>query len=314
MTTEVLEHWGNPRMILVATNLSDETALSMQAVAQARAVGAHVLLVHVVRPPSLRASLEARPHSAITSSRPAAAWEVLHRTATLIEWQGVSCEPVVLEGDPVEAIITLARARDVDRIVVATRSACGVERLIEGSVAEGVMAEASVPVCVVGRHVVATPFVDTGGGRVLLALSLHHNRAAYVQFACELANSRHAGLTLLHVIDARGMKNSLRAMARSMAQARLEGLAAHATRLPGQQKIALREGEPVAEILRESICPGRDLIVMGASSLTPIAKLLGTNIVHRVIADARCPVVTLRPPEVSEAAANETEEELRGIA
>lgn len=299
MNHEELEHWGRPRLILVATNLADRQGLALQAVAQARRAGAGILLVHVLRPASLRTALDPQLDSPIVGSRIAAAWEVIHRTAKGIEWQGVPCETSVIEGDPVEEIPRLVETRSVDRVIVATRSARGFSRLFQGSVAEALMMTVTVPVCVIGPCVAISPLSDTTGGRVLLALSLHHPRSFYLDFAAELARVHRASLAVLHILDVAGLTNAERNEAHRTAQAVLNEAIAATGSTAVRAEVVLREGDPASRILEERACPGRDFIVMGAASLSVMSKLLGSSVVHRVLSEVQCPVITLRDPDAA---------------
>ena len=294
MRAESLQHWGHPRQLLVATNLADAPALWFQAVSQARGSGAAIVLVHVLRSPSLQTRFDPKPDSLITTSRPAAAWDVLQRTTRLIETQGVPCEPVLLQGDPVEQIATLVQSRQIDRVLVATPGTRGSKKILRGSVAEALMASLDIPVCVIGPGMVASPFFETAGGRVLLAVSLHHRRIASVRFASELARSRRAQLVLLHVLGVSGMDALLGELARDVARQMLQEMLAACDVDAAHTEILIREGNPVRAILDQGVCPHRDFIVMGASSLSRVSMLLGSSIVHQVIAAAQCPVITVR--------------------
>jgi nucleotide-binding universal stress UspA family protein len=293
MKGEELQHWGRPRVILVATNLADRPGLILQAISQARKAGARILLVHVLRPASLRTSFEQKPESLITTSRAAAAWDVIHRASKLIEWQGIPCEPLVVEGNPLEEIQLLVRGRGVDRVLVATRSAHGLTRLIEGSVAEAVMISVSVPVCVIGPRVITSPFLDRPGGRVLLAFSLLPDGAIYLRFASELARTRGATLVIAHFISLSGLHDAERIRQRQRAQEDLARVVSASGISASEAEVVIREGDPVEGILQQAVCPSRDFIVTGAPSLSTLSKLLGSSSVHRVIADAECPVITV---------------------
>jgi nucleotide-binding universal stress UspA family protein len=58
----------------------------------------------------------------------------------------VDCE--VIEGDPVEAILALARSRDADLIVVGSRGLGAVKGLVLGSVSNAILHQADRPVLV----------------------------------------------------------------------------------------------------------------------------------------------------------------------
>jgi len=71
------------------------------------------------------------------------------RLATYLEGRGLPGELVPLVGPPAEAILRLAQERHIDLLVIGTRKKGFFERLVEGSVAQGVLRGASCDVLVV---------------------------------------------------------------------------------------------------------------------------------------------------------------------
>jgi nucleotide-binding universal stress UspA family protein len=72
---------------------------------------------------------------------------------------GISHEAHVLLGDPVREILRYAVEAKADAIVVGSHGRTGLRRLLVGSVAEGVLRSASVPVVIVRESalIAATP-------------------------------------------------------------------------------------------------------------------------------------------------------------
>lgn len=64
-------------------------------------------------------------------------------------------EVAVLDGAPVDSIVDYARQSQADLIIIGSHGRSGLQRLFLGSVAEGVIRNASIPVMVV-RHVLVT--------------------------------------------------------------------------------------------------------------------------------------------------------------
>jgi nucleotide-binding universal stress UspA family protein len=63
----------------------------------------------------------------------------------------------VLDGEPIETLLDLAQARGADLIAVGTHGRRGLARLVFGSVAEGCVRAAAVPVVVVRGRATAEP-------------------------------------------------------------------------------------------------------------------------------------------------------------
>lgn len=304
MCDQDIDHWVQPRLILVATNLADRAGLMLHAIAQARNSGARILLVHVIRPASLRRSFDPEPDSVITSSRLAATWDVLDQTARMVEGHGIPCEPLALEGDPLQLVPEVAEARHADRVIVATRGTRGIQRVLARSVAEALIASVMVPVCVIGPNVAASPFVHSRGGKVLLALSLSHRGISHLRIAAELALGRDARLVVLHVLDSWGMDDAHRRNASTGAEEALRQMILEAGLAAQNPEIVVREGSPVHVLLADDLSSSQDLTVMGAPFQSRISHLLDTGIVHEVIAGTRCPVMTLRVPELEKSIDN----------
>ena len=292
MDIERIQRWISPQRVLVATNLEDESVLVSEAALQGRECGGKILLVHVLEPSPLRMKFAA-PDSPSPGSPLEAAWSALLHTARMIEWEGAECEPVMLEGEPARKILHLANERRVDRVIVATRSARGLDRLFGGSVAEELIGMLDVPVCVIGPQAANNPFRGSRGGQVLLTVSLHHDRLDDVQFACSLAAQRRSSLAIVHALDVNGMGKEYKKIARGIAHASIVILTSKVKGPLPEIQISIREGVPVREILDEDGCSGCEFIVMGASSPGIVSQLMGTSVIHSVIAGARCPIITL---------------------
>ena len=69
-----------------------------------------------------------------------------------------------------------------------------------------------------------------------------------------------------------------------------------------QQRLNVRqqlvvEGDPAAEILRFADESGADLIVMGSHGRTGVLRILMGSVSHKVLDQAKCPVLIVRIPE-----------------
>jgi len=133
----------------------DGSALAERALPHAseiaRATGAEVILVQVVRAP-LGDAPEAGQSEEIRAIREAAteAQAYLGKIVGKLVKEGCAkVRPDVLEGSPAEGILGLAHKEDVDLIIMSTHGRSGVSKLLMGSVAEKVMLTTKRPVMLV---------------------------------------------------------------------------------------------------------------------------------------------------------------------
>ena len=79
------------------------------------------------------------------------ALEVVHQLEAEARAQGVIVETLVPRGQPFEAIIKVAQAKQVNLIILGSHGRTGLRRLLMGSVAERVIGQAPCPVLVVKK-------------------------------------------------------------------------------------------------------------------------------------------------------------------
>jgi len=295
MTLSAIVRWSNPEVILVATNLFEGYPLIMHAIYQANLSHARVLLVHVI--PVSRFMSEATYGLPIRLSSPLARCvkKRLEEMAADFRREGIECEPIVLKGAPEEEIPLLVKSRAVDRVIIATRNASGIARLVGVSVAEELIAGLEVPICVIGRRTHPGAACDTPLGSVLLATSLHLDSLLLAGVASALAELNHSQLTLLHVLNTEGMSERQRELARATAQRRLCALVPNQCAYRVPPVFLVHEGVPATIILREAGSMAQDLIILGAPHPSTVSWLLDTSVVRRVAIESQCPIIMIRP-------------------
>lgn len=299
MTQSTIARWSDPKVILVATNLVEDHSVVLHAISQAAMSRAKILLVHVIPPFYLRTEAaygtpSVQPDLVVRNVR-----AKLDELAAQIQSNGIECEPVILSGVPEEQIPLLVKSRSVDRIIVVSRSASGVERLIGGSVAEALISGTEIPVCTIGRHIRTDLASSKPPERILVAASLQSESPMLVRFASMLAELHRSRLTLLHVLDPHGMTPQELELARIDARKSLLGLIATEAGHIQSPVLLIPEGDPKTAIPDLAGSTEQDLIILGGAYPSLSSSILGTSVVHQVIEEATCPVITIRSPSRS---------------
>jgi nucleotide-binding universal stress UspA family protein len=138
--------------ILVAVDFSETTdAVVERASVLARLSDAELRLLHVAAPNPDFVGFEAGPdtvrnHVAEELREEHRALEAL---AEFLVRSSVRAHPLMVRGPTARTIVEQARRFGADLIVVGSRSHGALRRLLQGSVAEGVLHESAVPVLVV---------------------------------------------------------------------------------------------------------------------------------------------------------------------
>ena len=297
-----LSRWADPSVILVATDLSDLDRLIPFALQQAHQSNARIILLHVLGPGAgIGADAAGMPYYdpagaidfAIKTMEP---WRMRARG------QEIACDAVVREGAPAQQIIAAARQFNAHRLFLGTRSRSKASKLLLGSVAEQVLRSVPLPVITVGPE---AHLEGSGNARqrvVLHATTLRETSSPSAALACQIATNRRAKLVLLHVLP------PVDEMQRDHLPTGLDSTAMRELRILAEEIGAtdsccvevdarVAHGHPAIEILAASVDLGADLIVLGSTHRSVFHNLTHDRTVYRVLAHARCPVLTLRDEE-----------------
>ena len=297
MSTQVSERIGL-KNILFLTDFSEPSEAALPfAIALARKYGAKVHALHVLLPEPYTYVTPESVQYAIEGQEEAAQSESQRVEARLT---GVAHETSVVRATSIwPAAQQAIEESGADLIVLGTHGRTGAQKLLLGSVAEEVFRQSSVPVLTIG------PWVRNaihGGGnfhRVLFATDFTPESHAAAPYAISMAHENEARLTLLHVIRKSAQHGRDRASETSVAHAMHELLAVvpRDAGLEFRPETIVEYGEPSEKILTLANEQAADLIVLGvrgADAGLGAATHLGRNTAHRVVAHARCPVLTVR--------------------
>jgi nucleotide-binding universal stress UspA family protein len=111
----------------------------------------HVIFAHVLDTRDLydKASIYGYDPRPLLAKMRTEAEQILDFAAQRAADRGVESENLIVEGRPVDAILTAATGRSADLIVMGTHGRRGFDRLFMGSTTQGVLRDADIPVLVV---------------------------------------------------------------------------------------------------------------------------------------------------------------------
>ena len=304
--------WTHPETILVATDLSDLDHLMPFAIGQAEDTGARIVLLHVLTAMSSFVVDTAGMPYYDTAGALDIAEQMMHPWCEVATRLGIRCHSVAREGQPMQQIVGAVRQFHADRVLLGTRSRGKLGKLLIGSVAEQVLRSVSLPVTTVGPD--AQIPVDRGDERVVLhATTLQETSRASAALACQVAVTQKAKLVLLHVLppvsemERKGLPTGMHSSA--MLELRILAVQIGADCCSAVEPVVVH-GDPSIEILALASERRAGLIVLGATQRSAFENLTRDRIIYRVLAHARCPVLTLcelqAAPEEAHAAAAST--------
>jgi nucleotide-binding universal stress UspA family protein len=294
--------WIHPAVILVATDLSDLDRLMPFALEQAGEAHARIILLHaIVGSAAMSVDPAGMPYYD-TSGALDVAEKALAPWCEVAQDRGFACHAIVREGQPAQQIAAAARQFNADRIILGTRSKSKIAKMLLGSVAEQVLRSVNLPVITVGPEA-HLPVESSFDERVVLhATSLRETSRPSAVLACQLAAQQDAKLVLLHILPPvdqvvyEGSDSDVEAAALRQLHALAEETAADCN--PQIETLVLH-GNPFIEILAEAAARKSRFIVLGIAHHSMFENLTHDRTVYRVIAHARCPVLTFRGEEIA---------------
>jgi nucleotide-binding universal stress UspA family protein len=290
--------WTHPATILVATDLSDLDHLMPFALEQAREARARLILLHVISTSeAITADAAGMPYYDKAGALEIAE-QVMRPWCALAAGRGVRCDVLAREGHPTQQIAAAVRQFQADRVLLGTRSRSKIGKLLIGSVAEQVLRSVYLPVITVGPEA-HLPEEKDAERVVLHATTLRETSRPSAALACQIASIQNARLVLLHVLPPvpEADRQGLPASQDSAAMHELTQLALETgADCCSDVEPVVVHGNPSIEILALAQERRASLIVLGSTDRSAFENLTRDRTVYRVLAHARCPVLTLREP------------------
>ncbi len=227
---------------------------------------------------------------------------------------GIVAEACVFEGEPVHQIVSHAAAAPVDGIVIGTHGRSGFARLFMGSVAEGVLRDATVPVIVVRAEASLAPLAPdaTFITRVLVPVDGSENSLRAIDVAVELAASAGAEVVVGHAInlgeaamlsggEAQLLAGCLELVKEKGQHVLAEALARIGNRVPASSQIG--EGEPVEAIAQLVAEVKPEFVVCGSHGRTGLNRAFMGSVAESVLRHAPVPVIVVPAKSINSVSA-----------
>jgi nucleotide-binding universal stress UspA family protein len=288
------------RSILYLTDFSEPSEGALPFVtAIARKCGAKVHAMHVLTPkPCLYTA--AAPIGFLEEAEEERAKAEMQRTESQLS--GLPHEATIEWGAGVWAATERAlQQQEIDLIVLGTHGRTGAEKLLLGSVAEEIFRRSPVPVLTIGPQVSRSLHNGARFRRVLFPTDFSPESLAAARQAISLAQENQSQLVLLFVMRKPKERNEAgtERFEISVAEAihRLYEIVPENVTLTYRPQVAIEYGEPAQRIVASAKEHNTDLIVLGVRNPTEhigAATHLDHAIAHKVVANASCPVLTLR--------------------
>ncbi len=220
---------------------------------------------------------------------------------------GINYRKHVRHGQVWKNLEGIVDENQIDLIVVGTHGRSGLGKLLLGSVAEDILRHAPCPVLTAGPKVsgrAKLPAFQTQGRdlaplelelrQIVFAANLDQNSRLVAQKAVTLAAEFRARLTLLHVIEDYSRLGS-RPDLMEDSLGKLKSLVPNEAALQYPAETMLEFGSASDCILKVASDREADMIVLGARASAEVGSThLPWSTAHHVIAQAHCPVLTVR--------------------
>ena len=283
--------------ILLATDfLPAANAAMSYAAGLARSFGANLYALHVTEPTNyaLPPQMWGGMQTAVEAEKQGLR-EKLHR-----DFPEVTPKIIEAEGGVLRAVAIAIEKYAIDLVVLGARGRTGLEKVLLGSKAEEILRRVQCPVLTVGPDSQAKLGIRGKIASILYATHFGPASLKASRIAVSLAEEYQAKLTVLTVRppERNETQTRLKEEVGEACEEELRGLVPEDAQLWCTPRFMVEYGnDPAEKILKRARREEADLIILGAhkpESAGGAAIHLPTTTIHRVVAHANCPVLTIR--------------------
>jgi nucleotide-binding universal stress UspA family protein len=287
--------WSKPSTILFAAEIPTNEKTFGFALAQAAEFGADLIIFHAYDRvgPDAKTPLggHRNDYSLARGER-----HFLEPFAERARNAGIHCKILVREGQPADELLAFLRDRGtIDRVIMGAHSPGPIGKLLVGSVAEAVLRNSEVPVCIVGPNAVEGTWRYPVARRILCDVSKREVSQVVAYLGAEVAAADKACLLLQLVVAPQDRAEALGVRSINEVEAELHSLVP--ARLQNYIRVQARAvlGDPTEELLYGGRAQKASLILLGAQGASHFAAHTRAGAIYKVLAYAHCPVMTLSP-------------------
>src|SRR5581483_10969286 len=280
------------RSIMAATDFSAHSvSVLTHAAAIARRYRSKLYVAHVI-PTDVYRSVPAEVLEEALKQTRAYVQDAMASQLRLEFLQRVQTELVIQEGEVAPKLLKLAAEHKIGLLVIGSRGYHGLERLLQGSVAEEVFRQAPCPVLVVPPRVREQTGIPVR--TILYPTSFSENSLRAAPYAWSLARRHRARLILLHVSPGSTSSQHDLVTLRAAGEERLRQLLPANGGPSGEPHVHVEFGVVEEGIVRVAVEYQADLIVLGIAAGGAAAAHLAEGVTYKIVGAAPCPVLTIR--------------------
>jgi nucleotide-binding universal stress UspA family protein len=221
-----------------------------------------------------------------------------------LERPEVRVEEEVLRGRAATRIVEAAKAFRADLVVVGSRGMGAWKRLLLGSVSAEIVDHASMPVLVARRPTVGRVILGDDGSdgaraaaRLLARFPALAGQGVKVVAVAEILNA--AALGFSPAVSGAFMTEMIESTAdaeeRLADVTRVTASILANANIPTETEVV--SGDPAHELVRMARASEADLVVVGTTGLTGVARAVLGSVARNVLINARCSVLIVHQPE-----------------
>lgn len=276
--------------ILCAVDFSEHSAAALRVTGGlAKALNAEVIVLHAQRleAPVYFTVAQIKALNAQMRRSLRAARKYVEDFAAKNLPAGLAHSTLVVEADPVDAILRTLKESTADLLAMGTHGRTGLARLRLGSVSESVLRQADRPILTVGPRVRQSPSLGMFR-RVLCPVNYSELAHRSLEYAVAIAEATGAELIVTHVLEASAKPSELETARQALCDWVPGDLRARCS-----VREVVRSGNAAEHTLLEAEQSQADLLVIGAQHRDVLGSLLFGSTTETVIRSAPCPVLTV---------------------